>query len=260
MWTKDSGEKCRYRIVSMRAVKRAFAMLLILALLGGCSKASAEDEEVTSKDGADFVDVSEYAQINSDVFAWVRIPETGIDYPILQSSDGDDSFYKTHDYMKRDDPKGSIYIEAANLNDMCDFNEVLHGSSPEDGTMFAPLSGFLDESFMDEHKYVYVYMQGNALIYYIFAAYTRDDTRLLEQYDFTYASGCQAYLDEIYSKKMGKVIREGWENQVQPDNFIITLTTTDNASGKQLVVVGCLVGDIAGRIDRYVDYGDPDEY
>ena len=130
MWTKVFGERCRYKIVSMKACKRAFAMLLVMALLSGCSKETPTQGKAASDDGADFVDVSEYAQMNSDVFAWVRIPETGIDYPILQSYDGDDSFYKTHDYMKREDPKGSIYIEAANLNDMCDFNEVLHGSSP----------------------------------------------------------------------------------------------------------------------------------
>ena len=188
------------------------------------------------------------------------MPGTAIDYPVLQSADGDDSFYKNHDYLKRDDQKGSLYIEAANMNNMCDFNEVVHGSSPADGTMFAPLSKFLDESYMEEHKYIYVYMEGNALIYYIFAAYNRDNTRLIEQYDFSYASGCQAFLDEIYSRGMGKVIRKGWEDQVQPDNFIITLSTVDPNSGKQMVVVGCLVGDVAGKIDRYVDYGDPEDY
>ena len=260
MWTKVLERKCRYRIVSMKTLKRAVAMLLIMALLSACSSGSSNKKNAEAGSGADFVDVSDYIQQNGDVFAWVRIPETGIDYPVLQSQDGDDSFYKNHDYLKREDPKGSIFIEAANLSNMCDFNEVLHGSSPSDGTMFASLSRFLDEGFMEEHEYIYVYMPGNALVYYIFAAYTRDNTRLLEQYDFTYASGCQAYLDEIYSKGMGKVIRYGWENQVEPDNFIITLSTTDSLSGKQLVVVGCLVADIAGKIDRYVDYGDPDDY
>ena len=58
---------------------------------------------------------------------------------------------------------------------------------------------------------------------------------------------------------MNKLIREGWEDQVQPENFLITLTTKDMLSSKQLVVVGCLVGDVTGQIDRVVDYGDPEE-
>ena len=55
-------------------------------------------------------------------------------------------------------------------------------------------------------------------------------------------------------------MREGWEGQVKPENFLITLTTTNAETGKQLVVVGTLIGDVAGTIDRYVDYGDPEEY
>ena len=57
------------------------------------------------------------------------------------------------------------------------------------------------------------------------------------------------------------MLRTGWEGAVSPENFIITLTTKDvHDPSKQLVVVGCLVGDIAGKIDRYVDYGDPDDF
>ena len=166
----------------------------------------------------------------------------------------------TNVYVKKEeDGHGAIYIEAANLKDMCDFNEVLHGASTSDGTMFSQLSMFLDKSFFDEHPYVYVYMDGNALIYYVFAAYTRDDTRLLEEYDFTYASGCQAFLDEIYGgRSMDKLIRQGWEDQVQPENFLITLTTLDALSGRQLIVVGCLVGDVTGQINREMDYGAPE--
>ena len=252
MQTKVLEKKSRYRIV------RILVICFCFALIAGCDKISSK--KTTEEEGSDYVDVSELSRQNSDIFAWIRIPEAGIDYPVLQRGDGDDSFYQTHDYLGKEDPKGAIYIEAANLNDMCDFNEVLHGSSPSDGTMFAPLSKFLDQEFFDEHKYIYVYMKGNALIYYTFAAYLREDTRLLEQYDFSYASGCQQFLDEIYSRSMSKIVREGWENQVQPDNFIITLSTVDPSSGKQLVVVGCLVGDVAGKIDRYVDYDDPDDF
>ena len=76
-----------------------------------------------------------------------------------------------------------------------------------------------------------------------------------------FASGCQAFLDEIYNgRSMNKLIREGSENLVQPENFVITLTTNDMLSGKQLVVVGCLVGDVTGQIDREIDYGDPEEF
>ena len=49
---------------------------------------------------------------------------------------------------------------------------------------------------------------------------------------------------------------------VVPENFIVTLTAPNRDDpSKQTIVIGCLVGDVRGQIDRVVDYSDPeDEY
>ncbi|WP_175560100.1 class B sortase [Butyrivibrio sp. YAB3001] len=245
----------------MKTVKRIFVITMTVVLLTGCSKTEKKDTASVAEQGKVSAYSSEYQSLkaeNSDVFGWVWVPGTDIDYPVLQSSSGDDSFYKDHDYLGRVSENGAIYTEAANMTDMCDFNEVMHGSSPSDGTMFAPLQKFLDRDFFDQHKNIYVYMDGNSLTYAVFAAFVRDDKRLLEQYDFTYASGCQAFLDEISEKSMNKNVVEGWEEQIGPENFLLTLSTVDKASGKQVIVVSCLIGDPAGKIDRFVDYGGYD--
>ncbi len=259
-------KKCRYNYIDKTA-KRFFAVIIALFMLTGCAKAASEPDGGLESGGRDesaadsHVDFQKLREVNSDIFAWVYVPDTGIDYPVCQSLEGDDSFYKTHNSLKQEDPKGAIYTESANLKNMCDFNEVLHGNSPDDGTMFADLQKFLDRAYFEDHEYIYVYTDGNALIYYIFAAFARNDTRLLEYYDFTVASGCQAFLDEIYeSRSMNKLIRSGWEGAVEPENFIITLSTQNKDDpSKQTVVVGCLVGDVRGEIDRVVDYSEPDE-
>ncbi|MEE3451830.1 MAG: hypothetical protein VZR27_14275, partial [Acutalibacteraceae bacterium] len=82
-----------------------------------------------------------------------------------------------------------------------------------------------------------------------------------EQYDFSYASGCSEFIDEIYSKAgMNGIIREGCESGLSPEHFLITLTTDSiTEPGRQTVVVGCLVGDAAGKINREIDYGN-EEY
>ena len=248
-------------------MKRIFVFLLVAALLAGCKGKSSHDEaDVISEEAGSgnedyrdaFVDIMER---NSDAFAWIKIPDTEIDYPILQSQEGDDDFYKTHNAYGQEDPKGALYIECANLKDMCDFNEVVHGSSIDENSMFGPLQKFLDRKYFESHEYIYVYLEGNALVYDIMAAFSRDDTRLLEQYDFSYAYGCQEFIDEIYDgRSMTKNIRQGWEEGLSPEHFLITLSTQDpNNPGKQIVVIGCLVGDIAGKIDRVVDYTEPDE-
>ncbi|WP_051538300.1 class B sortase [Butyrivibrio proteoclasticus] len=266
MWTKVFKNICRYKRIEWIALKRLVCIACILALLPGCSKKTEEpyrwegiDKESASDSYIDFINLEKE---NEDIFGWIYVPEAGIDYPLVQSSEGDDEFYKTHNAGKNEDPKGAIYIEAANLNTMCDFNEVIHGSHPSDGTMFGNLDKFLDKEFFDETKYIYIYMNGNALVYYVIGAYTRDNTRLLEDYDFTYASGCQGFIHELCDgRSMNKLIREGWEVGLVPENFLVTLTTVNpDDPDRQIAVVGCLVGDVAGKIDRFVDYSDDEDY
>ena len=255
----------RYIDIDTIAVK-GFFILFIAFCLTGCSKKAAnsvgntgyETSTLPTEQESGFDSVK---RLNEDAFAWLYIPDTEINYPILQNAEGDDLFYSDHNEFKEPDANGAIYIEAANLNDMCDFNEVIHGASPADGTRFAGLNNFLDKKYFDEHEYAYVYMENNSLTYYIIAAYTRDNTRLLEQYDFSYASGCSEFIDEIYNNgDTNKIIREGCETGLSPEHFLITLTTDSAVEpGKQTVVVGCLVGDAAGNINREIDYGN-EEY
>ncbi len=59
---------------------------------------------------------------------------------------------------------------------------------------------------------------------------------------------------------MNRNIRSGWERAVEVENFLITLSTRNNDDpSKQTVVIGCLVGDVRGEIDRYIDYSDPED-
>lgn len=188
---------------------------------------------------------------NPDVFAWLYIPGTEIDYPVLQSEESD-TFYESHDQYQNESEGGAIYTELANMKSMCDFNTVLNGKGGENG-LFSELYRFADPEFFESHGQVYLYLEDNLLTYEVFAAFERDNTSLIRTYDFSYISGCQKFLDDLYgSREMGKIIREGWED-VTPYHFLITLTTTSPANpDKQYVVIAALVGDAAGTIDRVV--------
>ena len=50
---------------------------------------------------------------------------------------------------------------------------------------------------------------------------------------------------------MGKQIRDGWY-ELNEYKFIVTLTIDDPSSNDQLVVMGALVDDAAGNINREV--------
>ncbi len=190
---------------------------------------------------------------NPEIFAWLYLPDTAIDCPVLQSGQGDD-FYESHNAYKEADEGGAVYIELANLANMCDFNTVMHGKTGEEQTgPFADLYRFADLDFFREHEKAYVYLEDNVLTYEIIAAYERENTSLLRSYDFTYLEGCGQFLEDMYgAHSMTMNLREGWEG-ITPYHFLLTLTTQrEENADRQFVVIAILTEDAAGTIDRIV--------
>lgn len=261
--------------------KRLLLFLILATVLCGCKQTDKETLETEQTDGQARTDEQESAperqpatgiahetagdaaidfevlqSENPDIFAWLYVPGTDIDAPILQSAEADD-FYENHNAYGENDRGGALYTELANLKSMCDFNTVIHGKSGENGEsgLFADLYQFADPDFFRQHEDVYLYLDGNLLTYTVFAAYERENTSLIRSYDFTYGWGCEKFLADMYgSREMGKNLREGWE-EVTPYHFLITLTTRrgENAE-KQFVVLAALVKDAAGTINRTVEW------
>jgi len=197
------------------------------------------------------IDIPALAAENEEIFGWLTVPGTDIDCPILQSAIADD-FYMTHNSKKEADESGALYIEMANMTNMCDFNTVIHGNGGEKG-LFRELVNFENPDFFDENETFYVYIDGDVLTYEIWGCMERDNTSLIRTYDFTYASGCRQFMEDVYgSKIVGKQIRNGWE-QLSEYNFMVTLTIDDPDSDRQLVVYGTLIEDPAGIIDRVIE-------
>ncbi len=200
------------------------------------------------------VDFRALKEENPEIFAWIYIPDTSIDAPVAQSGESDE-YYASHNITKENDENGALYIEAANLTSMCDFNTVIHGNTAEDGEsgLFAELYQFSDPDYFDSHEQMYLYLEDNVLTYEIFAAYERENNSLIRTYDFTYLSGCDQFLKDMYGiRSMNMMIRSGWED-VTPYHFLVTLTTSRGKdSDSQFVMLAALIEDPAGTIDRAV--------
>lgn len=187
---------------------------------------------------------------NDEAFAWLVVPGTNIDYPVLQSWEEDD-YYSSHNELKQNDSLGVPYIEMANMSNMCDFNTVIHGSGDENG-IFRELANFENPDFFEENEEFFIYLEDNKLTYEIWAVFERDNNSLIRKYDFSYLSGCKDFLDDVYGDKvMGKHIRGGW-GDANEYMFMVTLTVDNPLSDKQLVVIGALVDDEQGTIGRTV--------
>ena len=169
------------------------------------------------------VDFKALKERNPDVYAWITVPGTQIDYPILQSAD-DNSYYLTHTIDGEEKAEGAIFTENYNHTDMEDVNTVIYGHDMKNGTMFQNLLNYQDRAFFDENREVVIYTPDAIRHYDIFAAYLYDDRHLLQSFNFNNRDIYRQYLDSIFSiRDMNACIDTSVK--VDTDDKIITLST-----------------------------------
>lgn len=185
------------------------------------------------------VDFEGMWEVNEDVYAWITVPGTVIDYPILQH-ETDNTYYLNYNIDGSYGYPGCIYTENLNSKDFTDNNTVIYGHNMKNGTMFANLHKFEDAAFFEENKDVVIYTPEKELNYTIFAAYIYDDRHLLYSFDFSDSQVYANYLEEIQNmRSMNALIRE--EMEVTLEDKIITLVTCiGNQPQKRLLVQAVL--------------------
>lgn len=181
------------------------------------------------------IDFDALARENPDVYAWIQIPGTEVDYPILQS-DRDDSYYLTHTIDGEEKLEGSIYTEQANSKDFTDPNTVIYGHNMRNESMFGSLHRYEDRDFFDANRDLIIYLPDKILHYQIFAAYVYDNRHILQSFDFGDKEEYQGYLDSIFAlKNVSNNIDTSAE--VNSDDCIVTLSTCNAGRDEERYLV-----------------------
>lgn len=188
------------------------------------------------------IDFATLQKTNRDVYAWIRIPKTQIDYPILQAYKEGDSFYLDHNIKKQYDINGSIYTEMQNAKDFSDPNTVIYGHNMLDGSMFQNLHKFRDKSFFNKNRYIYIYTPGHILKYEIFAAYKSDNRHILNTYDFSDEKVYSEYLKNAQNPKSLEVNKRT-VSLTTKDRIITLSTCIGNETEYRYLVQGVLIDD-----------------
>lgn len=90
-----------------------------------------------------------------DAIGWIYIPDTNINYPIMQGEDND--FYLTHSAGGRSLKSGCIELDYRCENRFQNNFNILYGHNMKNGSMFANVCRFKDKSYYDRHPYGWVY-------------------------------------------------------------------------------------------------------
>ena len=115
------------------------------------------------------LDLAALREVNPDVIGWIYLPNSKINYPLLQGADND--YYLKHAWDGRSTSVGSIFLEQNNTADLMDYNTIVYGHNMNDGSMFAGLRKFSTQGYWEDHPHVYIRTDAGVYRYDIFAAY-----------------------------------------------------------------------------------------
>lgn len=117
-------------------------------------------EDTTGKSEYDF---SELLKKNSDFVGWIKIPNTGVNHPVVKTKDN--NFYLNHDFNKNYTVRGAIYMDYRNNVDLSDNNTIIYGHNCYDGTMFSDLDKFDKIEYYKKAPY-FEYITNDGAEYY----------------------------------------------------------------------------------------------
>ena len=196
------------------------------------SEESEESGEETSEYVYEDVNFAVYQKINKDIYAWIRIPGTPIDYPILNRK-GDNEYYLKRNYYRYADTRGSIFTEDYNNRDFNDPVTLIYGHNMSSGSMFGSIQKtYTKKSFMQSHKELQIILPDKTYTYEIFAAVPYSNIHLMYYYDFTNAYVFTEVMNDILSvRAMNAVVDK--TVKVTPDDHSVILSTCLSGHGNQ---------------------------
>ena len=88
------------------------------------------------------------------VRGWLTIPETGIDYPVMQSSRENPEYYLRRDYRGNYDINGSLFLQADCMLEESK-NLTIYGHNMNSGAMFGNLDRYASYDYWKAHPSVF---------------------------------------------------------------------------------------------------------
>lgn len=175
---------------------------------------------------------------NKRLIGWVKIDDTNIDYPVMQTTDNE--YYLDHNLNQEYDKNGSIFMDKD-----CDVlkpstNLILYGHHMKSGQMFGNLSLYSDQSYYEKHPYIQfdtIYEKGLYEIMYVFRSrvYSEDEI-VFKYYQFIDAQSEQEF--DSYMNDMEGMSLYDTGVTAQYGDRLLTLSTCDyqEKNGRFVVV------------------------
>ncbi len=183
---------------------------------------------------------------NPDTKAWLTIPNTDINHPIMQTDDN--SFYLNHDQNGDYDAWGAyfadMYADLSSPENLLE-NTVIYGhtsgsENPQD-KRFSELYIYLDPQFLAENPYIYLTVDDKLLSFEICAVFY-SDIGFYYINPMPFNTDAEQFIAEINSRS-----EYIFDSQIKPEDKLLMLSTCsykydiNNSDNHRFVIAAKLV-------------------
>ena len=193
------------------------------------------------------IDFQALQELNEDIYAWLYIPGSEINHPVLQSSNGDYDYYLTHTVDRIEDENGCLFTEYQyNGKDFTDPVTVIYGHQMRGESYFGKLQQYYsDAKTFKKYKKVEIYLPDRTLKYEVFAALPYSNRHILSFYNkFKYYSSLSSFLDTVYNARDFGVNIDQSVEIGENDRILILSTCLKGDNTRRFLVLARLVGEI----------------
>lgn len=155
----------------------------------------------------DSVDFASLLKLNSDTVGWIQVPNTNIDYPVVQFMNNE--YYLNHDFEKNYNYRGAIFMDCRNNPTDLDANTIIYGHNCYDKTMFSELSQY---DSIDFYKKTPVFefdtpeesKKWKIYAVFITSAKAEEDNGYVFNYIYPYMDGenFNGFIDEVNKRRL----------------------------------------------------------
>lgn len=141
------------------------------------------------------IDFEALSAINPDIVGWIRIPDTNVDYPIVQAPDNDKYLHTS--FEGENSKAGAIFLDFESDSDLYGLNNVIYGHNMKNGSMFKDVVKYKDKEFFESHPTVWIYTPERTIQLKVLSAYYDEAKAIARKTKFKDQASFDAFVNAM---------------------------------------------------------------
>ncbi|MDO4268438.1 MAG: sortase [Eubacteriales bacterium] len=169
---------------------------------------------------------------NPDMIGWLSIDGTSVDYPVMWTPE-DPDYYSQRGFDKKESKNGLLFMDGScNMNGYGG-NVIIYGHNMKNGSMFADLLNYRNESYFQEHPRIQLDTLSETRIYEVCAVLQSAD---MDKLPFGFTTAKDEDAEAVIETARDEALYDTGADMRYGDDFL-TLATCDYSEKDGRLVV-----------------------